>query len=558
MKKSIFTRIISVMLICMMMIGSMALGISAEETATTTPTVEIVSNNVKYGDTLKLMYAVKTTGMTDSQTLQVVLCDADGNVIGGTVRDTEDASVDGETLPAFVSKSGVPAQDIDQVIYAKAQILDGETVVAESDLQAYSVLEYLMDRLYMCESTEDQKAMYNALLTYAKAADTVLNGDSSIADAEYTPLTIAEALAADDGKNVILSGTVISVDEAWSDSFGNITVTIATSAADTTATIKLYRMATKVEKGDIITVKGTLGTYGGNKQVVAGAVAVITGSEEVAGPVEMSIADALAATDGTAVIVTGTVKQINTAWSDSYGNISVTIVDENGDELYIYKLATNVALYDVITVEGSMGSFNGARQIAAGATAEVIGKHESCEGYYADADCLNPATCIVCGATTGEANGHSYVDGTCSECGAAEGVTLKSSTLALIATTGALASDSSSIAWTDGIVTFTNLKSASTSAIRTSDSDHFRCYANSAVNISANGNKITKIEITCTSSGSYANVWSDSIGTSDANVTVTVDGKVVTITFAEGVTAFDVAKLTAQTRVNSITVTYEG
>ena len=46
----------------------------------------------------------------------------------------------------------------------------------------------------------------------------------------------------------------------------------------------------------------------------------------------MTIAEALAAADGTEVVVSGTVIEINTAWSDSYGNISVTIADRLGLE----------------------------------------------------------------------------------------------------------------------------------------------------------------------------------------------------------------------------------
>ena len=95
---------------------------------------------------------------------------------------------------------------------------------------------------------------------------------------------------------------------------------------------------------------------------------------------EMSISDALSAADGKNVIVSGTVSTINTAWSDSFGNISVTITDADGNSLYVYRLETNVALGDVITVTGTMSTYNDARQIAEGATAEITG-HDSSYDY---------------------------------------------------------------------------------------------------------------------------------------------------------------------------------
>ncbi len=79
--------------------------------------------------------------------------------------------------------------------------------------------------------------------------------------------------------------------------------------------------------------------------------------------------------DGSDVVVTGYVKTIaaKDAWSDKYNNMSVTIADAEGNELYVYRLATKVELNDVIIVTGKVGSYNNAKQIAAGATAIIVG-----------------------------------------------------------------------------------------------------------------------------------------------------------------------------------------
>ncbi|MBQ4091187.1 MAG: hypothetical protein IJC64_02595, partial [Clostridia bacterium] len=93
-------------------------------------------------------------------------------------------------------------------------------------------------------------------------------------------------------------------------------------------------------------------------------------------PVEVGLDEAVTLEDGTKVIVKGTVKEINTPWSDQYNNITVTIEDEKGNTLYIYRLATNVEIGDIVTITGKIGSYNGAKQIAAGATAEITGHVE--------------------------------------------------------------------------------------------------------------------------------------------------------------------------------------
>lgn len=178
------------------------------------------------------------------------------------------------------------------------------------------------------------------------------------------PISIPDALALEDGSNVLVSGTVVEVNTEWSEQYGNITVTIADDAG---SKLYVYRLKTNVKVGDIITITGKMGSYNGAKQVAAGATATI----DDPAPVEVSLTEAAALEDGRRVIVKGTVKEINTEWSDKYNNITVTIEDATGATLYIYRLATNVKVGDVVTITGKVGSYNGAKQIAAGATAVI-------------------------------------------------------------------------------------------------------------------------------------------------------------------------------------------
>ncbi len=223
-------------------------------------------------------------------------------------------------------------------------------------------------------------------------------------------MSISDALKAEDGKFVTVSGTVVLINTPWDDGYKNISVTIEDENGDK---LYLYRLATKVEVGDIITVKGEMATYNNARQVAAGATAEITGKEEVNLEYkEMTIPQIIAAEDGALIIVKGTVKSVDIPWSEQYKNISVTIVDAQGNELYIYRLATNVVAGDSITVKGVVGSYNGNKQIAQGATAEIGTAHGNNHVYSFDCD----TTCDICGATRDNAAAHTYAFACSTEC----------------------------------------------------------------------------------------------------------------------------------------------
>lgn len=232
---------------------------------------------------------------------------------------------------------------------------------------------------------------YNGSKQVAQGATAEITGQATVDGPDYAEVGLDEAATLDDGAYVSVTGTVTEINTAWSDSYQNISVTISD---DNGNTLYIYRLATKVEIGDIITVKGKMATYNETRQVAEGTAEII-GKAEVTYN-EVTIDEAIKLEDGALVLVTGTVTQINTAWSDSYGNISVTISDANGNTLYIYRLTTNVALGDVITVKGAMATYNEARQIAAGATAEIIG---ACEHTNTTTTVVTEATCTTEGVS---------------------------------------------------------------------------------------------------------------------------------------------------------------
>ena len=85
--------------------------------------------------------------------------------------------------------------------------------------------------------------------------------------------------------------------------------------------------------------------------------------------VEATISEIVKYVDGVKVIVTGTV--IESIYNEKFQDNNVTIKDETG-ELYCYGLKTLVNVGDKIKVSGTLGSYNGAKQIGMGATAEIL------------------------------------------------------------------------------------------------------------------------------------------------------------------------------------------
>ncbi len=111
-----------------------------------------------------------------------------------------------------------------------------------------------------------------------------------------------------------------------------------------------------------------------------------------------------------------------------------------------------------------------------------------------------------------------------------------------------LSQDGNSQVWANAGVTFTNNKSASQNAV-VNNTNPVRLYAGSELVIECAGN-ITKIVFDCNTSA-YATTLKNSIGdaatASSDKVTVTLDGTS---------NKFTVAKLTAQVRMDALTVTY--
>ena len=161
-------------------------------------------------------------------------------------------------------------------------------------------------------------------------------------------------------------------------------------------------------------------------------------------------------------------------------------------------------------------------------------------------------TCTVCkfsyvGNNTA-AVAHNYVNDKCTLCGTEKG-SMAEGTISFSDTANRTVFNTSQQVWVQNGITVTNDKAASSSSVA-NYYNPARFYASSSLTIKAEGN-ITKIVFDC-NTASYANTLKESIGSS-----ATVSSDKVTVTLSGNSDTFKVAKLNAQVRVDSITVTCE-
>ena len=186
----------------------------------------------------------------------------------------------------------------------------------------------------------------------------------------------------EDGKTTTetytLSGTITKVDTPWSDSYNNITVTIVVDGYESKP-VQCFRLkgdgAKDLKVGDKITVTGKFKNYNGTREFDQGcnldsvdykAPAVETDEDKYKTPEE--IVNALYALPGGEYLngtftLTGKITKIDTAWSDEYKNITVTIVvgDMTDKPVMCYRLkgtgAESLKVDDVITVKGQLKNY---------------------------------------------------------------------------------------------------------------------------------------------------------------------------------------------------------
>ena len=217
--------------------------------------------------------------------------------------------------------------------------------------------------------------------------------------------------------------------------------------------------------------------------------------------------------------VTGVITEV---YNTQYGNMKIT--DEAGNILTIYgtysadgstrydAMEVKPVAGDTVTIYGIVGQYNGTPQIK--------------NGWIVNHTAATPDTPDTPDELTSEV-------------------------FNITATGGTLAEDGSQISWEANSFNIVSYKNESTSAIRNTDSDHFRCYAKTKFTLVGKTEApIVKVVFTVTES-KYASVLVENA--TAAGYTATADGLVVTIVV--NATSLEFVN-GAQVRIKTIEVIY--
>lgn len=457
MRKFNFAKIISFVFICAVLVGALAIAAFATEE---TPTVEIAAHNVYYGDSFHIMYAVKApAGAT------ITAVDTEGNDVKVVPFKDPDSgattvTLNGVVYDMYITEVGVAAQALDEVITLTVKAGD------EVATNAYSVLQYTYERKQdIADSTEDadvkELAMLNALVEYADAANAFMPEEDEVVVpfGSYVYVTVEGATV--NGVNptgMYAAGATpfanlelaLDYDEAnqtlrWyaDDVLTDLDAIKAIVVADKNIAVKAVvldksfdghtMIAPTCQKDGYCDVCGAAGDpkvdhkdengdykcdYDCGTNVLPAADSVLTIEQAIA------IGNLLANDEYTtnSYYVTGRITSVE---STTYGNLY--IVDENNNTFYTYgsydadgtnrydAMAVKPVVGDTITLYGAIGNYyTGPQMKNAWITA-----HTAHECAFSDATCDTPATCTLCGATSGEALEHNDADGDglCDKCG---------------------------------------------------------------------------------------------------------------------------------------------
>lgn len=190
----IFTLAISAILLIGCFIGFTA---SAEDTVE--PNVEILFNNLEYGDNISILYATRVNGVEpDAMKMNFYAKNEEGKYV--LVNSTEEYYVDnvtvnGNTNTYNVFKSpGIAPKFMPEIIYAQL-VISADGVEYASNMSRFSIVEYCYKRLYKdVNITADQKDLYNHVIGYGTAAQKVLGHKIDDTPAHYFYVNAADAV----------------------------------------------------------------------------------------------------------------------------------------------------------------------------------------------------------------------------------------------------------------------------------------------------------------------------------------------------------------------------
>lgn len=481
-----------------------------------------------------------------------------------------------------------------------------------SGLTASSTIEFSTDPNFELTSADSTISYARAIVCGVKLTDEPINPEEG-GNEEPTPtpggtVTIAEAIAAADNTSIVIeNATVVGV------------YARGVLVEDATGKLLVYAgSAVSAEVGDVVKVEGSMATYGGLRQVATPTVTVTgttTYSYPTATVMDGAAMDAyLSNPEIKYVEYTGTL-----AISGYYYNVTVEgAATAVGSLAYVIEGSVDASLDgQKILVKGWTIGFSGGKYVntmitsvaaADGGTTEPTPEPTPGEVQKvtvteflaaAEGDTVYELTGVIKNvANTNYGNfdlqdetGSVYVYGlydadgnkVFTSLGLKEGDTLtmrgvrtsyndepqvgngvyvshvvgetpeapaNSATLSFADVANRTSFTTEQQVWEQNGVKLTNDKAGSSSDVA-DYSAPARFYKSSSITVE--GEKaMTKIEFAC-NNGTYATALQNSV----TSGTVAVDGSIVTVTLASAATSYNIATLSAQVRMNSLTVYYE-
>ncbi len=266
-----------------------------------------------------------------------------------------------------------------------AELAVGDTITVTGIIKNYSGTIEFNSGCVIDSVVKLEAALYMAPGYFARSSSTIDPKD--IVDAAYA-LEVGASLS----YSATLTGEITAINTAYSESYKNITVTIAVSGREDKP-IMCYRLkgdgADEITVGDTITVTGTLKNYNGTIEFDSGCsldnVVKGQGTAPEAPSDPKDIVDAAYALEaGTSLpynaTLTGKITSIDTPYSESYKNITVTISVSGREDkpIMCYRLkgdgAAELAVGDTITVTGTLKNYNGTIEFDSGCSLDNVVK----------------------------------------------------------------------------------------------------------------------------------------------------------------------------------------
>lgn len=246
------------------------------------------SFNYNRGRTVTFTISNNVMSLTDSELGSFTLTLAtDDQPSGGE----EETVTKGDKICEIVLESGASCQEwtapAGGKLYFDFEVVDGfEMGITDQEaydnwgdpfavLEAPGVVEILKDAKYYLSSSLGENI---TIIVYSVVEDDQPGGGDQSGEDTGTDqpggdgtVTVSEALASAVDTDVVITGTVSEIKYAWSDSNKNMSINLT----DDSGTIYVFKLATHVSIGDVITLTGKVGEYNNSKQIAAGATAVV-------------------------------------------------------------------------------------------------------------------------------------------------------------------------------------------------------------------------------------------------------------------------------------------